>query len=813
MLGNYLKVGTRNILKHKTFSLINIFGLAAAMSVCMLIIMIIADQKSYDQFHMNKDRIYRIQTIGKNGNEMKTASSALPLAALLRKDYSGIEASAVLVRNIGGDLIYKDKLASGGGYFADGNLFRVMDFMLAEGDAATALNRPFSMVISEELAEQLFLREDPIGKTVKFNDTGLVPGVPGTGNKETPYGQFTITGVLKPTPGKTSLPFKLLASLSTVDVLTRDSILSYPPNNWTNVWSNYTFVLMEKGKSKASLQSILDKVSDQQYPKGKNNQFAFRAVALTDIMPADMISNPTCMSVPKIILVILSVLCLVVMLSACLNYTNLSIARLLTRTKEVGIRKVSGATRRQIFVQFIMEAVLVSLFSLLFSLILLLGVQQLFTGLWLNQVLGISFHYTPRIFLLFLGFSIAIGFIAGLLPSIYISLFNPVNILRGASSFRIMKRLTIRKVLLVIQLCVSLIFIISTSLIYLQGNLLMNFDYGFNKDNVVNIKLVKTENYNRFVQAISTNKNISAVSACTFLPATGTNYQERIHSAENILDSIQANYIDIDAGCLKVWGLQLVAGRNLPAIPDDSVDHYILINEKMAGDLKYTSPKQAVGHHLILADKKDVEIIGVVRNFQFLDVSRSMEPLMLRNRKSEFGYVTVRVQGKDPMGTLAFLQDAWKKVNPASKFEYKFFDQELLQIHIVMNDIAGILGVLAILAVVISCLGLLGMATYTAETRRKEISLRKILGSSVPQVILLLSRSFIVLQAIAVIISVPIAYLLNNIWLQFFVSRVRITPGILLTNVLILTSICALIVFSQAWRVSTASPAGSLRAE
>ena len=813
MLGNYLKVGTRNILKHKTFSLINIFGLAAAMSVCMLIIMIIADQKSYDQFHQNKDRIYRIQTIGKNGNEMRTASSALPLAELLRKDYAGIEASAALVRNIGGDLIYKGKLTSGGGYFADGNLFRVMDFMLEQGDASTALDKPFSMVISEELAQQLFFREDPIGKTVKFNDTGLIPGTPEPGNKETPYGQFTITGILKPTPGKTSLPFKLLASLSTLDILTKDSILSYPPNNWHNVWNNYTFVLMEKGMSKANLQSILDKVSDNQYPKGKNNQYAFQAMALTDIMPADLISNPTCMSVPKIILVILSVLCLVVMLSACLNYTNLSIARLLTRTKEVGIRKVSGATRRQIFVQFITEAVLVSLFSLLFSLILLWGFQHLFTGLWLNQILGISFHYTLRIFLLFLCFSIAVGFIAGLLPSIYISLFNPVNILRGASSFRIMKRLTIRKVLLVVQLCVSLIFIISTSLIYLQGNLLMNFDYGFNKDNVVNIKLVKTENYNRFAQAISANSNIGAVSACTFPPATGTNYQERIHAADNVLDSIQANYIDIDAGCLKVWGLQLVAGQNLPAIPDDSVDHYILINEKMAADLKYPSAKEAVGRHLILANKKDAEIIGVVRNFQFLDVSRNMEPLMLRNRKTEFGYLTVRLQGKDPMRTVAFLQDTWKKVNPTSKFEYEFFDQQLLLVHIVMSNIAGILGVLAFLAVVISCLGLLGMAMYTAETRRKEISLRKILGSSVSQVILLLSKSFLIMLAIAVVISIPIAYFLNNVWLQFFVSRVRITPWILLTNVLALASIVALIVFSQTWRVSTASPATSLRTE
>jgi len=813
MLGNYLKVGFRNILKHKTFSLINIFGLAAAMSVCMLIIMIIADQRGYDQFHVNKDRIYRIQTTGKNGNEVHTASSALPLADLLRKDYSGIEASAALMRQIGGDLNYNDKIASGAGYFGDGNLFRVMDFRLEEGDARTALNNPFSLVISKALADQLFPREDPIGKTVKFDDTGMMPGVPVTGNKETPYGRFMITGVLRPNPGKTSLPFELLASLSTLDLLARDSILAYAPNNWNNIWRNYTFVLMEKGRSKADLQHILDKISAKEYPKGKNNQYAFQAMALTDIMPAELISNPTCMSMPKIILLILSVLCLVVMLSACLNYTNLSIARLLARTKEVGIRKVSGATRRQIFVQFITEAVLVSFLSLLFSFVLLIGFQHLFTGLWLNKVLGITFRYTPQILLTFLCFSALVGFIAGLLPSIYISLFNPVNMLKGAASFRIMKRLTIRKVLLVVQLCVSLIFIISTSLIYLQGNRVMNFDYGFNKENVVDIKLVKTENYSRFVQAISTNRNIRAIAACTFPPATGTNNQERIHKADNTQDSLQANYIDIDAGCLDVWGLQLVAGKNLPLIPDDSVDHYVLINEKMAADLHYPSPRQAVGRHLILADRKDAEIIGVVRNFQFLDVSRGMEPLMLRNRKSEFGYITVRLQGKNPMGTVAFLQDTWKKVNPASKFEYEFFDQELLSTHVVMSDIAGILGVLALLAVIISCLGLLGMATYTAETRRKEISLRKILGSSVPQVILLLSRSFIILQAIAVIIAIPIAYMLNNIWLRFFVSRVSITPWILLTNVLILTAICFLIVFSQAWRVSTASPASSLRAE
>ena len=813
MLFNYLKVGLRNILKHKSFSIINIFGLAAAMSVCMVIIMVIADQKGYDRWQTDGDRIYRVQTIGRNGNRMRTATSALPLGEVLRKDYTGIEAAASIARGIGGDILYKDKIASGGGYFADGNLFRVMDFQLEQGDARTALDKPFSMVITEDLATQLFHNEDPVGKTIKFNNTGLLPGIPEGGNRETNYGQFLITGVLKPNPGKTTLPFKLLASLSSMPALAKDTLLSYAPNDWNGVWNNYTYVRMAKGRSKADLQNILDKISDRQYPKGHDNAFAYQAALLTDIMPADPISNPTNIAMPRIILVILGVLCLVVMLSACLNYTNLVIARMLTRTKEVGIRKVSGATRSQIFIQFISEAVLMALLSLLFSLLMLLLFQQLFSGLWLNRYMNITFRFTPALFGVFFGFSLTVGFLAGLLPSIYISLFKPVQVLKGLNSLPFFKRLTLRKVLLVVQFCVSLIFIISTSLIYLQGRHVLNFDYGFNKDNVVDVKMYKLDNYNRFAQAIATSRNIGAVSACSFLPATGTNMGELIHNAANTADSLQTNFIDIDAGCLQVWGLQLVAGRNLPAIPSDKDDHYVLINEKMAADLKYPSAKQAVGRHLILGSGNDAEIVGVVKNFQFLEVMRGIEPLMLRNRRSEFGNITIRVQGNDLPGTLAFLQDTWKKVNPSSKFEYQFFDQQLLTTHSLITDTAGVLGILALLAVIISCLGLLGMATYTAETRRKEIGVRKLLGAGVPRVIFLLSKGYMILLATAIAIAVPLAILLNNRWLQFFASRVSITPWILAINISILAGISFLIVFSQAWRVSKANPVDSLRSE
>lgn len=811
MFRNYLKTTWRNIIKNKTFSFINIFGLAVSMSVCLLIILIINDQNSYDDFHVNKDRIYRVHTQSKDGNTNPTASSALPLAAELRK-FNSVEASATLVRNIGGDIFYEDKTASGGGYFADGNLFRILDYKLEAGDAATALNNPYSMVIAEDVAEKLFGQEDAVGKVVKFNDTGINPAGPETGSRETAYGQFTITGVLKPDPGKTGLPFKLLASLSTVNSLSQQGVLHYQQNDWNNVWMGYTYVLLQKGQTKKHLQMLLDKITAREYPTAQGTAFVFQAKALGELTPGEAIGNVTVTTLPKGVLIFLGVLCLVIMLCACLNYTNLSVARSLTRIKEVGVRKVSGATRRQVFQQFIAEAVFTSLFALVFAFLMLLVLQPLFTGLWLNRFLNITFTYDAKVYLMFLALSLGVGLIAGLLPAAYISVFNPVQIFRNFNSIKGFRGLTLRKVLLVTQFVVSLIFIISASLIYAQTQHVFNFEYGFNKDNVVNIKLYKTENYDRFAQAVSSNKNVIAVSACAFPPASGTNNGGLVYRADDTKDSLQTSIIDIDDKCLEVWHLKLVAGKNLPPIPADSVDQYSLINEKMVSAFGYPSDAAAVGQRLLVGGNT-VQIAGVVKDFQFLEVNRGIEPLLLRNRKSEFGYATVRIAANDEAATVQFLQSAWKKVNPNTRFDYVFFDAQLHTFHSLLTDAASIIGFLALLAVVISCLGLLGMALYTAETRRKEVGIRKVLGSGVMQIVLLLSRNFLLLLGIAILIATPIAYLLNNAWLQFFVSRVSISVGILTMSIGGLAFICLFIVGVQAWRVSRINPVKSLRTE
>ena len=284
------------------------------------------------------------------------------------------------------------------------------------------------------------------------------------------------------------------------------------------------------------------------------------------------------------------------------------------------------------------------------------------------------------------------------------------------------------------------------------------------------------------------------------------------YKADNKKDSLQCNYLDINSNFIKVWNLKLIAGKNLPEIPSSTNENYVLINETMVKKYNYGTPKSAVGQKIIL-DGNSVEISGVVKDFQFLDVSRRIEPLMLRNRPDTYGFINVKIDGKNTAQTLSFLEKTWKKVNPNTKFEYQFLDQQLLFTHAILSDLTSVLSFISILAVLISCLGLLGMATYTAETRTKEIGIRKVLGSSIWQIIVLLSKGYFQLLVVAIVIAMPLAYLLNNMWLDFFAYRVSIGFGILSLSIFILLIISMLTVFSQSFRAAKTNPIKSLRME
>lgn len=814
MIKHYFLSAWRNNKKHRGFALINVLGLAVSMAICLLIILIISDQKSYDRFHTKGERIYRINTEGRgNGFRMKPmASSTLPLAEELRSKYSFVEEAVSLVKHIGGDVFYNEKVASGGGYFASENLFSVFDFKLQSGDEATALKEPFSLVVDAAMAEQLFPHETAIGKRVRVNHTGINPAGIEKGNIETPFGDFVITGVLQNNPGKSSIPFRMLASLSTVTALNNQNIFQHSFTDWNDAFSSYTFVLLKPSATQAQLRTALNQVSDKQYPKGSVAAFGFVPQPLLSITPSNPIGNANNLSMPVLMITVLVVLGIIIMLSACFNYTNLSVAGMLLRTREVGVRKVVGATRSQVFFQFMAEAVLLALAALAIAYALVYFLQEGFSNLWLNTLLGIDFNFTPATVAISFALALFVGLLSGILPAAFISLFKPAQVFRNIGQLPGFKKLTLSKVLLTIQFALSLIFIVSALLISRQGKLMLHFDYGVNTEDVVNIRLYRAENLDRFVQAISSDKRIIAAGGCAFLPATGTQNGTQVHYGEGNTDSMHVSFIDVDGACFKVWDLKMLAGKAFTGSEDSAIDNSIIVNETMLAGLGYKSPTAAVGAQVLL-DGRQVPISGVVQDFHFADPVNKTGALMLRNRKPQFGYVTIRIPAEGSASTVSFLQQTWKKVNPQSKFDYEFYVDQLRIFQSIFTDLAAILTTIAFLAVFISCLGLLGMAGITSQGRQREVSIRRVLGSTMHQVFALLSKTYATMLGIATVVALPLAWFINNLWLQQFAYRTPLSAAVLGTAFVLLLLLSAAIVLSQAWRVFTTKPSEALRKE
>lgn len=342
---------------------------------------------------------------------------------------------------------------------------------------------------------------------------------------------------------------------------------------------------------------------------------------------------------------------------------------------------------------------------------------------------------------------------------------------------------------------------------------MLNFDYGFDKENIVSVKLFNPDNYQRFAQALGSIPAVSEVGATSMIPGGGWNFDLEAINPDFPLDTVQSNFFDISSNTLAVLDLKLIAGKNLPL---EGSENQVLINEFAVKTFNLESNEQAVGKQLTLnegGEFRNVQVAGVVRDFQFLSPDREMESLVLRNRNDAMGFALVKVSGQNLTQTLASLEATWKEVNPNSKFSYKYLDQELLFIHQVLGDVMKVIGLISFLAIFVSCLGLLGMAMYTAQTRVKEIGIRKTLGSSIPQIIYLLSKGFLKLLGLAILLAVPAAYFINNLWLNFFASRVSIGVipiGIGVGSILLIS---LGIILSQSYRAAIVNPTDSLKSE
>ena len=815
MFKNYFKVAIRNILKYKMFSFINIFGLAVAMTVCMLIILMLADQKSYDQFHEKKDKIYRILS-QKEDVPIPIATTPFPLASTLKTDYPIIEEVTQLVLGIGGDGSYNEKTLEMRGFFAEPSFFKLFSYELEKGDRNTALINPNSMVITSEFAQLFFNNENPIGKTVDFTNRGLFIydlDFVTISSPPVAWGSYKITGVMADKNQKSHLKFDVLISSSSLPVLYEDDKIKNSTENWKSVSKAYTYVILKPGNDNKNLTASLADLVARKYA-GIENMQGFRLIGqkLTEITPGRFVGNAASIKLPIEAYYFLSFLALIVLLLACLNYINLSIARSLTRAKEIGVRKVSGAKRKNLVFQFLNESILTTLLALVMAVNLLVVVKSAFMNLWLNRYLNFELQESFSIYLVFTGFAVFIGILAGVFPALNLSKYQPVKVLKNIESVRPGK-LGLRKILSVSQLVVSLFFIVTSILMYNQIQHFFAFEYGFTSENIVNIEL-QGNDYRILSNELSSVPGVSTISASEYLPATGVSHSKGLKKTDSE-EFTEVAILAADENFIDNLELNIVAGRNLPATAESS-EHFILVNETAAKKFGYEEASQIVGQVFLMESAEEpVEVIGVIEDFYFQSamIADEIGPFMLLNQPDEFIYANLKIVSSDLKGVIANLEGKWNSMDPVHPFKYHFFDEQVAVLNQALGDLLSILGFIAFLAVTIACLGLLGMAMYNTERRRKEIGIRKVLGAAEATIVLLLSKDFLKILLISIFIAAPLSYFINNAWLQNFPNRVEFGFGTVFLGSVILLMLGLITIGSQTLRAAGSNPVDSLRME
>ncbi len=807
---NYFKVGVRNLLKYKLFSFINIFGLAAAMSVCMLLVLMLLDQGSYDAFHQDRGRIFRIITAPTPG-DIPHATVAWPLVNSLRSTYSLAEKATGLRLGFGGDLGNSLETTEVRGFFAEKSLFQVLNFPLTQGSPSTALSQPRSIVITESVSSRLFPDGSAMGKTVHFDSRGLYIIDMGGDEPTSDWGDFIITGIVDDKAFKSHLKFDVLASASTLPVLHRNKLIDNLSDNWDNYFESYAYVKLRTGYDQKDLNSALATLANSKYDRsGDLQDLMFTSQSIEDVTPGEALINEPSFRLPMSAYYILGILALIVMVMAGLNYTNLAIARSLTRMKEIGIRKVTGANVSNLAFQFLTESVLTTFLATLAALLILFFLRKAFMELWLSDFMRFDLQWSSQAVLIFAIFSLFTGIAAGLYPALVLARKRPVDSLKKATLKA--KNWSIPKVLNVGQFAISLIFIVSSIVVYKQFDHYMNYEYGFTAENLINLRL-QSNDYRQLKTEIEKIPGVSGVSACQFRPAMGNKEEIRLVDKENEEEAIALQLLYVDENFLDNLRLKIIAGQGLPNIA--GLQQPIVINESAVSKLGFDGPHEALGEIFESVGNKKMKIIGVVQDFQatLLFSENKQVPAVLINDPTKFSFLNVKVEGADLASLMSNIEEVWHRIDPAHDFDYGFYKEELASTNYFIRDIVGIVAYMALLAAVIAILGLLGIATYSTKRKMKEIAIRKVLGAADLQIIMFLSKNFISLLLIATCIAAPLSYFFNRLWLDNLSNRVEFDISMVVLATLMLLGAGLVTIGSQTLKAARTNPVDSLKHE
>lgn len=803
MLQNYFKIAIRNLYRNKVYSAINIIGLAIGVASCILIFLYVQDELSYESNFSKSDRIVRV--VGEvvfEGQQDNFAVTSPPLAVALQ-NFSGIETVTQMFSARKQTIWYdnqsftEDKL-----YFADSAFFRVFDYEFIAGNPATALDAPRKIVLTEALAQKLFGNpEQALGKILQFS-----------------HHAYTVTGVYK-NEGHSHLQASGLISRSTVDSQVTDEQLK---NQWFNL-NRYTYALLPDMAHLHSFQQQLDELAVNFInPWIKENQLNAHmkliAQPLKDIHFDERYEHGMAPTGNMAYVYIFSAVAVFLLLIASINYMNLATARSAKRAKEVGLRKVVGADRSQLISQFLGESVLLTLISVLLALALVQVFIPTFNELTSKQFSS-NFFLQWEFVLLLLAIVILVGILAGSYPAFFLSRFKPADVLktdkmpRGSSAI-------LRKALVVVQFSISLIMIIGTLVVFAQMRYLKSADLGFQKEQVLVIDVPNgdstlVQRLPIIKQQLLQNPNITHVSNTYSIPSESLNRQLMLMEQDDskmVEKTIDVMAVDYDF--IPLMGIEMVAGRNFSKDIKTDEKHGVIINEAAAKWLGWDEPvgKKVITGDTAIADTP-TRIIGVVKDFHVESLHTAVKPLAIILVPESPGYLLARIAPENQAATIQFVEQQWRQFDQKHPMEYFFMDEFFDRQYKAEEKMLTVFGYFAALTILIACLGLFGLASFTAEQRTKEIGIRKVLGSSVASIVMLLSKEFAILVLLAIALASPIAWYGMNTWLQDFAYRIDLSWWIFVVAGFAAMAIALITVSFQAVKTALLDPVVALRTQ
>ncbi len=797
MFKNYLKIAARNLLKHRVYSLINIIGLAVGMACTFLILLWVQDELSYDRYHARADQIYRLVVDMKLPEKtILNALTSAPMAARLLEDYPEV-LEAVRFLPFGRDRLVRHgdrHFYEGGIFYTDASIFKMFSFPFVKGDPETALANPNTIVITKDMAEKYFGDKDPIGENLRLYNVL----------------DYKVTGIIENVPQNSHFHFDFLVSFKSLE-----SIMGSALQNW-QVNPFYTYVLLPNDypvtQLEAKLPAMVDKYVGETLQR-VDAKWQLRLQPLTNIHlnPRDN-EIKAGSSIQSVYL--FSAIAILILMIACINFMNLSTTRAITRAKEVSIRKVIGAQRRQLVVQFLGDSLLQTLMALGLAMVLI----DLFLPSF-NGIIERELHpgWNLPVFGGLIGTTLLVGVLSGSYPAFFLSGFQPLKTMKGLGSRWGSKRpQRFRGALVVFQFSISVILIVATLIVYMQLNFMKEKKLGLQPEQVVVVPVRQKsvrENADILQSQMLQQPGVLQVAFSSRKPGTGAGHV-RVQREEAPTKKYQMpKRMLVDHNFIPMLDIELTAGRNFSEKFTTDISEAFILNEKAVQDLGWSTPSDAIGKRIVVGETHG-KIAGVVRDFHILPLRSNMFPLVIKLAPPKsLPYMLVKVSSSDIATTIEDMEQTWNRLAPDWPFIYSFLDDDYQDLYQTEERFGKIFSSFTSLALLIACLGLFGLAFFSAEQRTREIGTRKVLGASVSGIVRLLSKDFVKLVLLANLIAWPLAWLTINRWLQNYAYRTEIGGWVFVLAGGLVLVIAFLTVSTQAIRAALANPVESLRYE